>query len=112
MPSTIQLATTRRTRHCRRTGGASAKLHATYVTTASQSRGFGIRSQHSGKQERDRPCDPHNYLAHINLPAILRNRVMRLAQTRSRFVHPSPISLTVETMWPVLQLPGMLWEVL
>ena len=48
--------------------GASAKPRASYVTTASQASRFGIRSEHSGKQERDHPCDPHNYLAHINLP--------------------------------------------
>jgi hypothetical protein len=65
MPRTVLFATTRRTRRWRRTGGASAKLHATYVTTAGQSRRIGIRSQHSGKQEYDRADDSNDELAHI-----------------------------------------------
>ena len=97
MPSTIQLATTRRRRHCcRKTTGRSAKLSATYVTTAGQSRRFGIRSQHSGKQERDRPCDPNDCLAHINLPTVQRPCEVRLAQNReagSAQSHPWPLGV-------------------
>jgi hypothetical protein len=70
MPSTIQLATPRRwrmtpTRH-------PAKPCVIYVTTARQGSRFGIPSQHSGNQERDRPYGPNNYLAHINLPTVQR----------------------------------------
>jgi hypothetical protein len=42
------------------------------VTTARQGSRFGIRSQHPGKQERDRPGDPNNDLAHIHLPTVQR----------------------------------------
>ena len=86
MPSAIQLATPRWRRTRIPTGHAAHPI-AIYVTTASQSRRFGIRSQHSGKQERDRSCDPNTYLAHINLPTVFRNRVMRLAQNRKP-AHP------------------------
>jgi hypothetical protein len=67
MPSTIQLATPRWRRTRIPTGHAAHPI-AIYVTTAGQSRRFGIRSQHSGKQERDRSCDPNNYLAHYQPP--------------------------------------------
>jgi hypothetical protein len=83
MPSTIQLATPRRWRLT--PTGHSAKPCASYVTTARQASRFAIRSQHSGKQERDRPYRPNNYLAHINLPSV-QSRMMRLAQTKSRFI--------------------------
>jgi hypothetical protein len=84
MPSTVQLATMRRS--WPRAGGASAQPHATYVTTASQSCSHGIRSQHSGKQEHDRPYGRNYYPAHINLPSV-QSRMMRLAQRERALAH-------------------------
>jgi hypothetical protein len=56
MPSTIQLATLLRWKN---TTGHSANPCASSVTTACQGSRFGIRSQHSSKQERDHPCEPN-----------------------------------------------------
>jgi hypothetical protein len=74
MPSTIQLATLRRWPRRWRLipTGHSANPCASSVTTARQGSRFGIRSQHPGKQERDRPGDPNNELAHIHLPTVQR----------------------------------------
>jgi hypothetical protein len=35
-----------------------------------QSRGLSVPSQNSGKQKYDRPGDPKNYFAHLNLPSV------------------------------------------
>jgi hypothetical protein len=84
--------------------GASAKPIATYVATASQSRRFGIRSQHSGKQERDRPDYSNYHLAHVNVPTVQRP-CDEISANKKQVHPPSMVSVLAERALAMFTLP-------
>jgi hypothetical protein len=79
--------------------GASAKPHATYVTTTRQASRFGIASR-----SVTTPVIPITTLR-ILTSLRFRDRVMRLAQTKSRFIRPVMVSVLAECALGNVTLP-------